>query len=217
MKKNVIYLLCIITLVTSCSPAYKTTQTPDDVYYSPAQKIYSSDRYENYGSSSDDAYLRMKAQDYNRWAVLDDYAYWNDSRYYYNNYYNPWSFNYSYSVWYNPYTSYWYNPWNSWHSPYCTVVYYKNPQVYYRGYSGYHLSTYSNRTYNTNNLPLQNSNRNLYNNNNTSANRHSIFNTNQNQNNSTPVRTFNSNSGSRSSSSGSRISGGGSRTRPPGN
>jgi hypothetical protein len=46
--------------------------------------------------------------------------------------------------------------------------------------------------------------------------RHNIFNTNPNQNNSNPVRTFNSNS-SIHINSGSRISGGGVRTRPPGN
>ena len=215
MKKNIIYLLCAITLLTSCSSAYKTSQTPDDVYYSPAKKVYPASQYENYGSS-DDPYLRMKVQDHNRWAGLDDYEYWNDSRYYYNNYYNPWNTYFSWSFWYNPYYSYWYNPWVSWYSPYCTVVYYKNPTVYYGGYSGYHLSTYGNRTYNTTNLPLRNGN-NLYNNsNNTSANRHSIFNSNQNNTNSNPVRTFN-NSSSNRTNSGSRISGGGVRTRPPGN
>ena len=216
MKKNIIYLLCVTILLTSCSSAYKTSQTPDDVYYSPAKKIYPSSQYQNYGSS-DDAYLHMKVQDHNRWAGLDDYEYWNDSRYYYNNYYNPWNTYFSWSSWYNPYYSYWYNPWASWYSPYCTVVYYKNPTVYYGGYSGYHLSTYNNRTYNTTNLPLQNGNRNLYNNtNNSSANRHSLFNTNQNQTNSNPVRTFNSGS-THSNSGGGRISGGGARTRPPGN
>ena len=219
MKKNVIYFLCVVTLLASCSSAYRTSQTPDDVYYSPGHRIYSNDQYESY--NSDDAYLRMKVQDHNRWSSLDDYDYWNDSRYYYNNYYNPWNSYYSLSMWYNPYTSYWYNPWNSWYSPYCTVVYYKNPNIYYGRRNGYHLSTYNNRTYNTYNLPLQNSNRNLYNNsNNTNANRHNIFNSNQNQNNSTPVRTFNNSNSSHinsGSNSGSRISGGGTRTRPPGN
>lgn len=217
MKKSIIYLLCVVTLLTSCSSAYKTSQTPDDVYYSPAQKILPNDQYGSYNASSDDAYLHMKVQDHSRWATLDDYDYWNDSRYYYNNYYNPWTSYFSLSVWYNPYYSYWYNPWNSWYSPYCTVVYYKNPRVYYGGYGGYHLSTYNNHTYNTSNLPLQNGNRNLFNNyNNSNTNRHSIFNLNQNQSNSTPVRTFN-NSNSTHINSGSRISGGGTRSRPPGN
>jgi hypothetical protein len=220
MKKNIIYLLCVITLLTSCSSAYRTSQTPDDVYYSPSQKIYSDDHYQSYTSSSDDEYLRMKVQDHYRWGSLDDYDYWNDSRYYYNNYYNPWNSYYSLSIWYNPYSSYWYNPWNSWYSPYCTVVYYKNPRVYYGGYNRYHLSTYNNRTYNTNNLPLQNGNRNAYNNSNSNVNRTRNFNINQNQNNnSRPIRTFNNSNSSVNTSSGSRSSGGnsggGSRSRPP--
>ena len=96
MKKNIIYLFCAAAFLTSCSTAYRSSQTPDDVYYSPAKKIipagqydqYQDDQYQSYTSSSDDEYLRMKAADHYRWSNLDDFDYWYDSRYYYNNYYS---------------------------------------------------------------------------------------------------------------------------------
>ncbi len=63
MKNNLVCLLCAITLFFSCSPAYKTSQTPDDVYYSPGKN--SSTRTSMIlKPSSDDYYLRMKAKDY---------------------------------------------------------------------------------------------------------------------------------------------------------
>src|ERR1700750_1626476 len=99
MKKKLVYLLGAIALITSCSPIYKTTQTPDDVYYSPGRKMYVADNYQSYPSSDDD-YLRMKVHDYNRWSTIDDYDYWYDSRYYYNNYYSPWTPGFSVGVGY---------------------------------------------------------------------------------------------------------------------
>lgn len=224
MKKNLVYLLCVIALLTSCSSAYRTAQTPDDVYYSPSQRTYSDDRYESYTSSSDDDYLRMKVRNHYRWGYIDDYDYWYDSRYYYSNYYNPWSVGFSLGFGYNPYYSYnqyWYNPWRSWHSPYYTVVYYKNPRVYYKPGNNYTLAAYNNRNYNNYNMPLQNGNRNrnLYNNSNSNANRfrNNNFNTNQN-NNSKPTRMFNnsnSNPGGGSRPGGGSSGGGGGHTRPP--
>ena len=241
MKKNLIYLLSVIALFASCSTAYKTSQTPDDVYYSPGKKIYVTDavdRYESYPSSPDDAYLRMKVKDHDKWNAIDDYDYWYDSRYYMNNYYSPYTSSvsiglgfgsyypyYSYNTHlYNSYgySSYGYNPWGSWYNPCYTVVYYKSPAVYYKPVSKYTLSTYSNRSYNNYNMPLQTGIRSsAYNNNNyynssSNANKskNSYYNPNQNNSNSSPSRSFNSGSSSMSSGGGSRISGGGSRTRP---
>lgn len=236
MKKNLVYLLSAVILFTSCSTAYKTSQTPDDVYYSPAKKIYVDDRYDTYASSSDnyysdDDYLRMKVRDRYKWGSIDDYNYWYDSRYYNNNFYSPYTsylslglgygFGYglgAYPIYsYNPYS---YNPWNSWYSPYYTVVYYKNPNVYYKPLrNNTNFSGYNNRNYSNYNMPLQNGNRNrTYNNSNLNVNRNrdTYYNPNQNNNtNSNPVRTFNNSSNmSSGSSGGSRISGGGTRTRP---
>jgi hypothetical protein len=240
MKKNLVYLVFLVALLTSCSSAYRTSQTPDDVYYSPGEKQiyadnYNQDRYETYTNSSDDYYLRMKARDYERWSTLDDYDYWYDSRYYANNYYSSWSPSYSLGLgyygmgygYYNPYAfnSYWYTPWNSWYYPYYTVVYYKNPSVYYKPVRQYNLSGYNNTKYNNYNMPLQSRDRsNAYNNSNANSNRrgndnyyqqNNNRNNNRNNNNNnsyTPSRSFN-NSGN-SGGGGSRVNGGGSRTRP---
>lgn len=235
MKKNLIYLLSAVALFASCSPAYKTSQTPDDVYYSPAKKIYVSDavdRYESYPSSSDDSYLRMKVQDHDKWGTIDDYNYWYDSRYYMNSYYSPYtsylSLGLGYGTYYPYYTynthlynPYWYNPWSSWYNPCYTVVYYKSPAVYYKPVSKYTQSTYTNRSYNNYNMPLHSGNRssaynntNYYNSNSDARTKNSYYNSNQNNSNSTPSRSFNSGSSMSSGGGGSRISGGGSRSRP---
>ena len=226
MKKNLVYLLFSVALFTSCSSAYRTSQTPDDVYYSPGNKIYTQDQYESYPSSSDDEYLRMKVRDRERWASIDDYDYWYDSRYYANNYYSPYTSGFSLGLGYNTfypfysYSPYWYSPWQSWYNPYYTVVYYKNPTVYYRPVSKYNLSTYNNRTYNNYNMPLQSGNRsNAYNNSNY-TNRNNNNNNyyrqqqNNNNNNYTPSRSFNNSSSTNSGGGGSHVSGGGSRSRP---
>lgn len=215
----------MIALFFSCSPAYKTSQTPDDVYYSPGQKYDVADRYETYASPDDD-YLRMKVQNHDKWSSIDDYDYWYDSRYYANNMYSPYTsaisvgvgvgYGFGYGAYspYYAYNPYWYNPWNSWYAPHYTVVYYKNPSVYYKPlrYNS-NLSTYSNRNYNNYNMPMQSGSRsNMYNNSNSNRTKNSYYNQNQ-YNNSNPVRTFN-NSGNMSSGGGSRISGGGGRVRP---
>ena len=228
MKKNLVYLLFAVALLTSCSSAYKSSQTPDDVYYSPAKKIIVADQvdqYESYTSSSDDDYLRMKVRDRERWSTIDDYNYWYDSRYYANNYFSPYTSYLSLGLgfgsypYYNSYNPYWYSPWASWYSPYYTVVYYKNPTVYYKPQVRNNLTGYTNRNYNNSNMPLRNGNRsNTYNNSNISTNRTRTTNY-QNQNNdSRPARTFNNSSSNVNSGGGSSRAGGGgggsTRTRP---
>lgn len=138
MKYKLLLIGFMAAMVAGCSSAYKATQTPDDVYYSPAKKVAAEknvateDRYEDYLGSQDDQYLRMKVRDRNRWSSIDDYTYWNDSRYvpsfsydYYRN-----NFNNFYS-WSNPYA------WNNFNSPY-----YYNPMfsVGYNSYGGYYPS-----------------------------------------------------------------------------
>jgi hypothetical protein len=108
-------------VITSCSSTYKASQTPDDVYYSPAREgvqkhTVKRDKYEDYISSEDDQYLRMKIRNRDRWSGIDDYSYWNDSRYvpmynynydfYRNNIYNT----YAWNNWNRPYSSFYYNP-----------------------------------------------------------------------------------------------------------
>ncbi|WP_018613013.1 hypothetical protein [Segetibacter koreensis] len=144
MKYKILLYGLIAALVTGCSSAYKATQTPDDVYFSPARaerSVAKQDKYEDYLSSQDDQYLRMKVRDRNRWSPIDDYEYWNDSRYM-----PSYSFDYYRSNWNNFYV--WNNPyaWNNWASPF-----YYNPMFslgynYYGGYSplGFGYIPYSN-------------------------------------------------------------------------
>ncbi|MEX6687040.1 hypothetical protein QTN47_06020 [Danxiaibacter flavus] len=87
MKKHILYLIGVVMVFASCSTAYKNTQTPDDMYYSPSseagtkQAAVSDDRYEQYMSTNDDQYLRMRVANRSRWSSIDDYDYWYDSRY----------------------------------------------------------------------------------------------------------------------------------------
>jgi hypothetical protein len=159
--KNIVLLCIAVVLLFGCSSAYKAASTPDDVYYSPSRSIKGSghDNYDAYTSGSEDNYLRMKVQNRYQWDAIDDYSYWNDSRY-----------DFGYSCFpsrevllrpYDPYFGvsfgfgygYYYAPWYNWYSPYTTVVYYKNPKVY--GNSGKtNLTAYRNGLYNnTNNRP----------------------------------------------------------------
>jgi hypothetical protein len=84
--KAVLPILSAVILLTSCSTVYKTGQTPDDVYFSPAPpKVeYSKDdekeesrqekrQEDEYNAYSEDRYLRMRVRDRARWSRLDDY------------------------------------------------------------------------------------------------------------------------------------------------
>jgi hypothetical protein len=125
MRSYILFLALAALSFGSCTTAYKTGQTVDDVYYSPTrpQDEYvvaqqQDDRY--YGSSSDyytDRYLRMRATNPYRWSALDDY--------YFN---NPFAYNYygSYNNWYSPWNGYW--GWNSYYNPYyVSPIFIKNP------------------------------------------------------------------------------------------
>ena len=116
MKKSLLSALIAVVVLSSCSTAYKTGSTPDDVYYSPGSSIKvagTDDRYDDYTANGDDNYLRLKVQNRYQWDAIDDYSYWNDSRYDFGyscfpsrqvmlNPYNPasaWSFGYYYAPW----------------------------------------------------------------------------------------------------------------------
>ncbi len=90
-------LIAIATVsVTSCSTAYKSGQTPDDVYYSPARAIeenYNRNEVEYRTDNYEDRAIRMSARD-PRWRYIDlDYDYR----------YDPYRYGYNYGYYYNPY------------------------------------------------------------------------------------------------------------------
>jgi hypothetical protein len=108
--KSYLPFLSIALVFASCTTAYKSSQTPDDVYYSPERpreeyvRVESKREKYRYDENYDeDRYLRMKVRNYRRWSEFDND--WYSYSPYYNRYnlYNPWN---SYTYWnyyYNPY------------------------------------------------------------------------------------------------------------------
>jgi hypothetical protein len=92
-------LILSITTLASCSTAYKSGQTPDDLYYSKSKVFVekeSENRYERTEDyTSQDRQIRMAIND-RRWRNLDyDYDY--DCRY------SPYAYGYNYGYYYNPF------------------------------------------------------------------------------------------------------------------
>jgi len=218
MNTKILAVVIAAALVTSCSSLYKATSTPDDIYYTPSASTVKTtstdvgyDRYENYQSSTEDQYLRMKVQNPTLWGTIDDYSYWNDSRYDYGyscnssrtmlltSLYNP----YGYSGFFGRsnfgYGGFGYG-WNNWGSPYQTVVLYKNPTVY-NNTNKSNLTAYHNIQYNNTNRDKYTGNG--YNSGNGYQNgsyttRGSSYNANNGNSNYVPARSFSSSSSSNS-------------------
>lgn len=181
MKQALLFFVLGLGLFSSCTTAFKSGQTPDDVYYSPGsdlptvreeKKIQEEKaQYQDYVSSLDDRYLRMKVARRNRWSTLDDFDYWYDSRYDFN------SYNYSYysslNPYWNPYyrfsigygNSYYpgsfYNYGWGWNNPvYAVAHYYSVPYTPVKsgGYTSGSFSTaYRNKTYQNSNYGYKDS------------------------------------------------------------
>ena len=152
MKPQLLLLAIIAVAISSCTSAYRTGQTPDDVYFSPPrpQDEYvraeeNDDQYYRYDDQYyDDRYLRMKVQNRTQWDYLDDW-------YLYDRY--SYSYNFYWGSYYNPYTS-----WNYYYNPYCR---YNNIVIYNPKYAGtqnyvkmprqFNLNTYTNTNYNNRN------------------------------------------------------------------
>jgi hypothetical protein len=168
MKHKILPIISAVFILSSCSTAYKSTQTPDDVYYSPttgieeketAKASKQNDRYETYVSSNDDRYLRMKVHNYQVWSGIDDYAYWYDSRYDFSScapsrfdLWNRYSYGYNYNY-YNGFI-YYFGGWNGYYrpTPVAYVIGYKNPKTNVGSNSGSYLTAYKNSNYNNSNF-----------------------------------------------------------------
>ena len=234
--KSAIFLLALSAVVfSSCTTAYKTGQTPDDVYYSPARpevEYVQTERRQdrNYYEGSEDyytdRYLRMRVTNRYRWSAFDDY---------YNNpyLYSPYA---SYGHWWSPWNSYW--AWNSYCNPYYGgVVVIKNPGTFIppsraavfnpnsyinntpqplTGTKGINSGTYSgSRSNGSNGGSTRYNNSNRYSGSRSSNNSNSYT-----PSSSTPSRSYTPSSGSssgssRSSSSSSSSGSSGSSSRPP--
>ncbi|MCZ2459066.1 MAG: hypothetical protein LC128_05510 [Chitinophagales bacterium] len=228
--KPVFSLLAMVTVAiafSSCTTAYKTGQTPDDVYYSPTQNKDEYLRVNNYDDQSyngddyyDDRYLRMKVHNPQLWSALDDWYYYGDRYNYGYGYYNNYSLN-SWGYAWNPY-SYWnsyYNPYYyNYVTPYYGHVIILNPGAISNTYSAprtVNLNNYNNnRRLLNEGLNVKNPNRSGFSSNkfnskpasssNSGSFLRNIFNGgNSNNSTSAPPRVSNSSSGSTKSSSGS--------------
>lgn len=141
MKTIHLLLLGLIVIFSSCSTAYRTGQTPDDVYYSPApaQDAYirtdNQDEKDSYANNStynnEDMGIRRGIKDSryrNNVSINLGYGYnpYGYNSYGYNNpydYYNSYGYNNAYiNPYYNPYTL------NCFPTSYSN--YYYSPQVY---------------------------------------------------------------------------------------
>ncbi len=221
MKLSIILLAFAAVALGSCSTAYKSGQTPDDVYFSPSRpdaeeyvRVQKQD--DRYYRGSDDYYedrfLRMRLQNRYRWSALDDYYFNNTYAYnaygYYNNWHSPWNSYYTWNNFYNPYYSgiLYYpgrviikNP-RSFVAPSKAVLF--NPNSYSTGKTP-SRSVLGNRAvnngYNNSNSNNRNSNKSSF-----SESMRKVFtNSNSNNSNSTPSRTYNPSSGNNSNSSSS--------------
>lgn len=228
MKSKILLLAVIVALLSSCTTAYKTGQTPDDVYFSPARPQQSEEyvqrdkradasKYNNDDEYYEDQYLRMKVRNRNLWSDLND-PFYNSYRYNYSAYNcnclgNPWT----------PAT-YWNNHFNPYYlgtvivSPQTTVRY-SGPRTFnLNSYNDKELTngTYSNPKFigsgsgysNTNNNNTYTSPRNSNSNNNNSGNiLRDIFGGSNNSKNSSGSSSNNNNSSSSPASSSNSSSG----------
>lgn len=192
MKRSILFAALVTGLLSSCSTAFKAGQTPDDLYYSPGrdvavvreekrQKSQEDDgEYQEYVSSSDDRYLHMRTANRARWTQLDNFSYWNDSRYdfnsysYYNSYsvFNRWGFFDPYAFGYSGINPYYgniglagyggYGGWGygsyggysnfGWNNPAYTLIYYGTPKFTGGTTSPTSgISAYRNKSYNNTN------------------------------------------------------------------
>ena len=106
MQSKILLFALSVAAFSSCSTAYKTGQTPDDVYYSPvkvvAEKKETQREEQRYEKTNNDYEITMSIRD-RRWRDFrDDYEYDNspynycycnckNTGYYYNPYYYPWA------------------------------------------------------------------------------------------------------------------------------
>lgn len=115
MKTTPLLSLLVALLLTGCSTAYRTGQTPDDVYFSPprAEEEYvrvqrqETRRYRYAEEDYEDRFLRMRINDRNRWNDLNDWYTFERWSLGYNNFYSPTLNPYvSWNYYYNPYFLY---------------------------------------------------------------------------------------------------------------
>ena len=154
MKTKYLLLVGLVVILGSCSTAYRSGQTPDDVYYSPVPPA--AETYVVTNNSNDrNSYSARNAEERTIRRGINDSRYRNtvtfDVGYGYNPFgYNPYAYN---SFGYNPYSynsfgynSYGYNPYSfnnygkGFYDPYGYNPYYSYNSGY--GFNSYHGNYY---------------------------------------------------------------------------
>jgi uncharacterized membrane protein YgcG len=107
MSPKILLAALAITAFTSCSTAYKSGQTPDDVYYSPVRTVRYEENREreqvrNDQEDLEDREIRMRIRN-QRWRYFDDYSYNNVRNY--NHYCNCYCNNTGWGYYNHPYTN----------------------------------------------------------------------------------------------------------------
>ncbi|MEO6549975.1 MAG: hypothetical protein ABIN94_18375 [Ferruginibacter sp.] len=240
MNSKLLLIVICVAAFSSCTTLYKSGQTPDDVYYSPARPAgdggHDEQRrddvrdqarnnnviYDNYGGNTyEDRSIRLGIND-RRWRYFDnDYAY------------NPYNYGFNYGYYYNPY----FYPYPVYSPVFFTPVNPKNTTPRMINLGGYNATGYSNvniqqpgiskmgvvrpssRSYNNNNnrSAVGNVIRQIFTppaNTNYNNNNSNNNNYNNSTNNNTRTYTPSTPSSNTSSSSGSSSSGSGSVSRP---
>lgn len=157
MKTQYLLPVALVILLGSCTSAYRTGQTPDDVYFSPAKEGAATyvtteeprerSRYRSYEYDAPyDRWLRMRVRNPYRWNTFDDYDFFIP-----NSWTNNWNSPYSYN-----FNSYWsgFMLWNNFYNPYCTNIVVLNPKSnvsLYNNVRTFNLNSYTNNQYNNGN------------------------------------------------------------------
>ncbi|MEO7444832.1 MAG: hypothetical protein ABIT96_02135 [Ferruginibacter sp.] len=101
MKPNFLLFIFLTIAAASCTSAYRSGQTPDDVYFSPVRIVDESDDHDDdkkedqVNNDREEQQIRMSTRD-RRWRDWEgDYDYR----------YDPYRYGYGYGYYYNPYYS----------------------------------------------------------------------------------------------------------------
>ncbi|MBL0184006.1 MAG: hypothetical protein IPP96_17680 [Chitinophagaceae bacterium] len=209
MKTKILLLSLTAAAFSSCTTAYKSSQTPDDVYYSPA-RVYEDDsqnkREEEKTKPAPDYEITMSIRDY-RWRNFSNEYDYDHSPYNYS------CKGYSYGYYYNPY----YYPW----AIYTPRATYSKPvnttprMVNLNAYNGYNPNVASDKTNGTGRWANPTY---RYNNSNSNGRSRQIIlpNSSSSSNNNTRTYTPSSSGSSSSGSSSSGSSSSGSSVSRPG-
>ena len=207
MKTTILLLSLSAAAFSSCTTAYKSGQTPDDVYFSP---VRATEEKQNNDRDNRDEVRREPARDYEISMGIRDYRWrdFNDDYNYDNSPYNYTCTKYNYGYYYNPR----YYPW----AIYTGKATYSKPvnstprMVNLNAYKGYNSNVATGKT-GTNNW---NSSYKYNNNNNSESRQRRIIEPSSNSSSSNNTRTYTPSSSNNSGGSSSGNSGSGSVSRP---